>query len=184
MSHLLARIMLALLMLPLAAVVYVITIAIFFEVRSSEELGFLTADALGAAFVAVYWLLLWRREVRWTPVRIHGTWIAAIIALMPAALVGAIGSAAIEDAFGIFLGGVILVLVWLAATTLLWRESPRERARRVAGRGAGAIVCPVCGYNLTGLDRAACPECGGAFTLEDLFSAQPSQAQQQLERSE
>jgi hypothetical protein len=35
------------------------------------------------------------------------------------------------------------------------------------------VVCPLCGYNLTGLRQAACPECGDTFTLDQLAAAQP-----------
>ena len=35
------------------------------------------------------------------------------------------------------------------------------------------ILCPVCGYNLTGLREARCPECGGTFTLDQLAASQP-----------
>jgi hypothetical protein len=29
------------------------------------------------------------------------------------------------------------------------------------------LTCPRCGYNLTGLTRSECPECGLAFTIAD-----------------
>jgi rubrerythrin len=35
------------------------------------------------------------------------------------------------------------------------------------------VSCPSCGYNLTGLNEARCPECGAKFTLDELFAAQP-----------
>jgi len=57
-------------------------------------------------------------------------------------------------------------------TVIAWRETPRERADRLARLGA-AIVCPLCGYNLAGFREARCPECGGSFTLDQLAATQP-----------
>ena len=37
--------------------------------------------------------------------------------------------------------------------------------------GIDAIACPTCGYNLTGLREARCPECGSQFTLDQLYAA-------------
>jgi DNA-directed RNA polymerase subunit RPC12/RpoP len=60
------------------------------------------------------------------------------------------------------------------ATVIAWRESPLERATRVGAAGGSSVACPTCGYNLTGLAEARCPECGGRFTLDELFAAQPA----------
>lgn len=30
------------------------------------------------------------------------------------------------------------------------------------------LPCPKCGYNLTGLREARCPECGATYTLDEL----------------
>jgi len=37
--------------------------------------------------------------------------------------------------------------------------------------GVNAIACPSCGYNLTGLSEARCPEYGSRFTLDQLVAS-------------
>jgi hypothetical protein len=34
----------------------------------------------------------------------------------------------------------------------------------------------MCGYNMAGLKTAVCPECGGAFTLDQFVAAQPRES--------
>jgi len=64
------------------------------------------------------------------------------------------------------------MLLWLAATIFLWRETPLERVERIKGSSKSAVTCPTCGYNLTGLSEARCPECGTRFTLDELLALQ------------
>ena len=175
MSRLLARIMLALLMLPLAAAVYTFCIVMLMEITRfrREEIAFLAADLVTALFVAAYWTLLWRATVRWSARRVLLTVIAAFAALAVGAVLGGVASM-FEDSFGLFIGGVFAILLWLVATVFVWRETAGERSRRVRGAGAEAIVCPQCGYNMTGLELAACPECGARFTVDELVALQPS----------
>ncbi|MDB5303490.1 MAG: hypothetical protein JWM97_1039, partial [Phycisphaerales bacterium] len=42
------------------------------------------------------------------------------------------------------------------------------------------VVCPTCGYNLTGLTATRCPECGSQFTLDELMAAQPGREGEEL----
>src|SRR5438128_1548856 len=87
MSHLVARIMLAIFMLPLAAVVYVATIIASEEMlrgspgpgyRTRESVMFTLGGAITWAFVAAYWFLLWRKSVVWTGNRrLHTLLVAA-----------------------------------------------------------------------------------------------------------
>ena len=73
-----------------------------------------------------------------------------------------------------FVGSVTAPLLWVFGTVLAWRESPAEHAARIASLGgAGALTCPTCGYNLTGLKGTRCPECGSEFTLDQLLASQP-----------
>jgi hypothetical protein len=47
------------------------------------------------------------------------------------------------------------------------------RGRPVRGAGGAVCVeCPRCGYSMAGLTQTICPECGSAFTLEELIAAQ------------
>ena len=72
---------------------------------------------------------------------------------------------------GIVIGGMAWAATWLASTALIWRETAAERRQRLARLGVEAIACPTCGYNLTGLREARCPECGSQFTLDQLYAA-------------
>ena len=72
------------------------------------------------------------------------------------------------------LGGGTVPIVWVLATVLLWRETNAERVARMSNLiGNPTVVCPFCGYNLSGLREARCPECGNSFTLDQLAASQP-----------
>src|SRR5256885_8168351 len=72
MSHLLSRILLAMLMLPLAAMVYVVVFFVnaFRNGWGSDMSSNVVAGGVTWVFMAVYWYLLWRRAVRWTRRRV------------------------------------------------------------------------------------------------------------------
>ena len=78
-----------------------------------------------------------------------------------------------ELGFGAFLGGIVAVVLWLTATVFIWRETPAERRQRLRARSPDVIVCPACGYNLTGLRQTTCPECGAGYTIDELAAMQP-----------
>jgi hypothetical protein len=67
-------------------------------------------------------------------------------------------------------GVLILVLLTglltLMAAYLIWRSGFARgwRSARIT-----PPICPRCGYNLTGLSRCRCPECGDEFQLEQLW---------------
>lgn len=53
-----------------------------------------------------------------------------------------------------------------------WLEIARgDRARLNAHLAQSDVPCPACNYNLRGLDRAACPECGLALNRQTLPAA-------------
>ncbi len=184
MSRLLARIMLALLMLPLATIVYMVVIITLHEMRifrRSDVTAFIITDMVAAAFVAGYWTLIWRKSVRWSPKRIRLTLIAAALAMIIGFGSGAIMSF-VDDTFGAFIGGVIAILLWLMFTVLIWRESKEERAARISVSDIPAVVCPDCGYNLTGLRQTTCPECGSSYTINELLASQPGRESSEIEQ--
>lgn len=185
MSHLLARIMLALLMLPLAAVVYGVTIAILIEFLfpfPREDAAFAISGLVTSTFMAAYWIVLWRRTVRWTRARIVLTGGAVLAAAAGGGAVGGVGSI-VDSGFGIFIGWIFANLAWLALTVFAWQETKTERAARIRTGTSRVVTCPRCGYNMTGLGQAACPECGASFTLDELIDSQPEQAATDFERS-
>ncbi len=175
MSSLLARILLAIFMLPLAAVVYFVTIVAFIEATNwnQQEAGFILAGAATWVFLAVFWCLLWLRTVRWAPWRIGWTVAAAAAAAALGAVLGLL-MAAVEEELGAFIGSVTTPILWLAFTVFVWRETGGERIARVRAAGGTAIACPRCGYNMTGLRATSCPECGAHYTLDELLALQPA----------
>ena len=181
MSRLLARIMLALLMLPLAAVVYTGSVILLMDLigYSRDVLPFFTTNCLTGAFIAFYWIMLWRGTVRWTNRRIMMTIGAAVSATIAGVAVG-IPFSIVDDSFSMFIGGVFAMLLWLALTVFIWRESTAERAERMRHRTADALICPSCGYNMTGLGQASCPECGASYTISELMALQPSREQEDI----
>ena len=63
------------------------------------------------------------------------------------------------------LTGILVAL----AVFMVWRRGYRRgwaRARSVPP------TCPRCGYNLSGLTRCRCPECGTEYKLDQLWRAQ------------
>jgi hypothetical protein len=187
MSQLIARIMLAILLFPLAGTLYFIVFVVYVKSQNSwsrhnTNIAFLIAGIVSWIFIAGYWYALWRKTVRWTDGRI--SWTA--LCFLGAVLAGAVAGAAIyalEDELGVFVGTVLGPLLWQVGTVLVWRESAAERAERLAQSGPGGVVCPTCGYNLTGLKGTRCPECGSEFTLDSLLACQPGKAQAELEIS-
>ena len=176
MTSLLARILLSIMLVPLAAVVYMAVLFCF--LRSNEDAAFLMATACTAAFVAFYWLMLWRKSVQWTSWRTGLTMLGSLGCIVAGVVAGLAVMAVSEirdDSFGIFMGGLVAVFLWLPATVLVWRERPAERAERIRQSASDVLFCPRCGYNMTGLHMARCPECGAQFTLNELFSAQQRQ---------
>lgn len=184
MSRLLSRIMLALLMLPLAAVLYGVVVVILVEMVftfSYDFWAFIVTDLVTAGFVGTYWTRLWRGTVRWSTRRITLTVTSALGASVVSAGIGVIVWF-VDDSFAAFVGGVSAILLWLTATVFIWRETTDERAMRLRSAGTEAIVCPSCGYNLTGLRQTACPECGASYTIDELVASQPSREAAEIDQ--
>lgn len=70
-------------------------------------------------------------------------------------------------AFGLVAGAVIL-LIWIP-----YVRGASTRAQITDSDGVVQISCPDCGYSMVGLREARCPECGSAFTLDELILSQP-----------
>jgi hypothetical protein len=170
-----ARLLLSMLLMPAMAVLYIVAIVVIDDVVRGvgEEQRFLVAGLVVLVFAAVYWLLVWRKSVRWTTgrvVRLSGAFVLALVlgALTwgTMALVG-VGNWGVS----VFCGSSVSILGWLVVSVFIMRESAAERIERHRLTAAGSIACPVCGYNMTGLRTTNCPECGAAFTLDELFRA-------------
>jgi fucose permease len=178
MSRLIARILLAILMFPLAAILHLIVYIMTWDL-GQDPMSIVVSLLATSVFVGAYWTLLWRGSVRWTRRRVTQTFAAVAAALALGAVVG-VGVGTFERDTGTFCGGATTILFWVVLTIFSWRESPQERADRLRG-AAGGIVCPNCGYNLTGLTSTRCPECGTPFTLDELLANQPARATAEIE---
>ena len=124
------------------------------------------------------WILVWRPEVQWTPVRRFLTAISWIIASIPPGMVVVVmlivetGLSELSAVFAV----MIWAPFWIGLTALFWRETKTERGRRLKMQGINGLVCPTCGDNLMGLRESKCPECGSRFTLDQLYAAQKREA--------
>ena len=184
MSRLVSRILLSIFLFPLAAVFYGLTAIVMLEwlFRSSgpngEVIGFLLTTFIIWGLMATYWILLWRGSVNWTRGRIGGTVLLVVGATFLGTIAGAIATSLMPGAgnagFGVFIGGILAIMLWMIGTVFVWRETAEERARRIDSSAADAVTCPACGYNMTGLSEPRCPECGSKYTLNELFAGQAS----------
>ena len=183
MSQLLARIMLAIFMLPCAAVFYTVVYVVAWDSRQfsnylyDRQLVWIIAGLVTWLFIIAYWWLLWRKAVRWHSTR----WLYTLGSIAVAVLLGVIAATLlwhVEDDFALWVGTVVSPLVWLILTTFIWRESAKERSERTSG--VATLTCPTCGYNLTGLQGTRCPECGTQFTVDELLFQRKSTSEADL----
>ena len=186
MSAIIARLLVSIVFMLATPVVYFLLAFFMFEALDMHEEGlvFLIVTALMLPAVILGWLMLWGREVNWTQARTSMTAGLGLGLAVPAGLVGVViaGMVRYEGAgLGLVIGGMVWALGWFGLTPLLWKETRGERHARLQAMGNDGIACPVCGYNMTGLREARCPECGATFTLDQLYgdlleSRQPIEA--------
>jgi hypothetical protein len=185
MSQLISRILLTILIFPSAALVLFVSF-IFIEqvVSGRDEAAFVICTLFTCAYMIAYWLILWRRSVVWTTRRWNATFLATTFSVAFGIGLGVAINAAqrYSNPLNIMFGSLSATVFWMIATIIVWRETPDERAARLSRAGADALVCPTCGYNLTGLHEARCPECGAHFTLNELLAGQPSRATAEVEQ--
>jgi DNA-directed RNA polymerase subunit RPC12/RpoP len=177
MTKLVARLVLAMLILPLSGTAFVLSLGVMVA-RGGPPLWY---DALAVwvvvyIFVGVYWILLWRSLITWTPRRRLATGLSALAAI----LVAAVTCVLMFHVFGVpdmavsvLVGGGVGPPLWVLATVLIWRETAEERLQRLGATSTDAVFCPICSYNMTGLREARCPECGSRFSLDELVKSQP-----------
>lgn len=179
MTNLLARILLSILMLPLAVMCFIVIFAAVAGNAQREETGLIVATFATAPIVAMYWFMLWRRSVLWSPGRIGRTIAGSIGCIVAGVCAGSFMMSLVgvrDETFGIFFGGVFATVLWLPVTVLLWKETAAERTDRIRNSAGDVVFCPRCGYNLTGLYEPRCPECGARFTLNQLYAGQQREA--------
>lgn len=181
MTRILARLVLAMLTLPVCGVALVVgalAIAAVFQNTNTNPPAYAGVVIWSAVYIVLvpYWIVVWSGLVRWTPRRAALTVAAMLVALGAGTAFG--GTIALVGGppgfLCVMLGGGVPPIVWVLLTVFIWRETNAERAARLGGSGAGAICCPLCGYSMAGLHGADCPECGARFTIEQLLAAQES----------
>src|SRR3954451_15677373 len=126
MSRLIARILLAILVFPLGALLD-LAAYMWLDRHGMNRDPVLQALLLTWAFVAAYWILLWRGSVAWTQARVLWTLAAGAGAAVGGIMV-ALLLESIDDGVARFCGGALAILLWVVFTIFIWRESPRERA--------------------------------------------------------
>ena len=183
MSPLLSRILLTIVLFPLATLFNLI-VYLACDEHLEGEIEIAVPAMLTAIFAAGYWLFVWRKAVRWTGRRVTRTLIAAgAAATISAAIVAgcAVAFENFDSDIATYVGCVLAPLLWMIATAFIWRETAAEREVRLTRPGGESIVCPACTYDLTGLREARCPECGAQYTLNELFASQPGRAAAEIE---
>src|SRR5688572_17393096 len=138
---------------------------------NDELIGFLAAMASGGFLAATAWL--WSRSHHRRPVF---TPVALTIAI--AAVTIGLGIWVDEQLTGereLVIGGLVClagagaVLVWVQSFR---RRGPRWRALHNREDGMPDVRCPACDYRMVGLTESRCPECGAAYTLDELIAKQ------------
>jgi hypothetical protein len=181
MTATIARLILAMLILPVTGAVFLLLFVAILARSSGRGPPPLWHVAMlwmiVYTFVATYWILLWRSTVRWTRWRVRNTALAGLLAVaggIAFAVTLVSLSRDIPHGIALLLGGGGVPIVWVLATVLLWRETAAERLARMSRLVTNpTVLCPFCGYNLSGLREARCPECGAGFTLDELAASQP-----------
>jgi len=173
MSATISRLILSIAMIAGTCILYLIMVVVGFEVGNfrDEDLIFGLATTVSTLTMAIGWVLIWRGEVRWSEARVLGTigvFFGGFILAAPAAV---LLWEPVDDSFALFIVGALWLIVWLVGTPLIWRETRRERLERLQQLGVGGVTCPACGYNLTGLREAKCPECGAQYTVDQLVAS-------------
>jgi hypothetical protein len=174
MPRLVSLTLLSLLAAPCGAIIYFMMIVGMYEVFGwrAHVVAFSAAGIVGNIVVAAWWLLLWRRSVRWTAWRVRATIVAAIFSILFALIVGlSFGAWVRETDLGIFLAACLSIFTWLTCVCIIWRDRAADLTT-MNDTAERDVACPKCRYAMTGLREARCPECGEQYTLDQLFAAQ------------
>jgi hypothetical protein len=180
MTRLIARLILAMLTLPVGGTVLVLSMVVVLSATPPNgpppALGFTAAWLAVYAATGTWWTLVWQELVQWNARRVALTAFAALAALCGGVALGLLVRVAsggmAPPGIAIAIGGGLPPVIWVAATVFIWRETAEERTRRLASIGGAGICCPLCGYPMATLHTSNCPECGARFTVEQLLNSQ------------
>ena len=173
MSHLLSRLLLAVVSIAAAPAAYFcVFIVVEHEGLHQRVLAFLATDVIIAVLFTICWIAIWAAQVTWTRTRRRLTACSLPASAAAASAIGlAFALLSGADAVGVIVAEMAWIVLWMAGTILIWRETGAERAARLRAVATGTVCCLRCGYNMTGLHEARCPECGTQYTLNELLAA-------------
>ncbi len=174
MTRLLARLLLAFAVVLAAPVFCTALFIVLVEctVWTWDTFCLAGAECVSALFFIIAWIAVWRGQVVWNRWRRSLTYASVLWSLGVGSTLGfAMAVLTNEEEVGIVFAGLFWFVTWIPSTALVWRETARERAARLKTIAVGTVNCPNCGYNMTGLHEARCPECGTRYTLNELFAS-------------
>lgn len=138
--------------------------------RGGHFEAFVVASVVSVIVFSIGWSLLWRPEVsthrKWRGQAAKTALFSIIIALGLGILVTL---ATRQEEFALVLASMVYVALFCSGTATAWRETLSERALRIKQTKSIILKCSKCGYDMTGLHEARCPECGTLYTLDELF---------------
>lgn len=145
-------------------------------VKNTYATNLFAASLLLVAFLVAY-AVIWRRAVRWTPSRTWGTLmsVAGVAGLVGGVLLAWQPLMGWDREVSPVFAALAGQLAFVGLTAWIWRDRMSERPDRLVADGQhpelAHIGCPSCGYNLAKLRSTTCPECGSAFTIDELFAS-------------
>ena len=174
MTKLIVRLILSTMLLPLAVVLFIgMTVVMSQMTRGPGPWVLLFIWIIEFLFISIYWYVLWKPVVNWTPSRRRGTIAVIILSLVAGLVFGAfilVSIGELEGAIGI--GGIAPPLTFLLGTLAVWKETEEERSGRLQLLEGRPIECPGCGHDMRGLNSTTCPECGLTMNLQELLYSQ------------
>jgi len=151
-----------------------VPLALFlFERYTHHQTVLMSCNVVCGAAIVMLWLAVWGPQVRWSG------WLVGLsvlsvpaAALVPAAMLSGWSwlAGGWDREMSPLFAGVLWQGWWILLISWLWRSSRLQDVRQAAAEKQLDVPCPGCGYDLTGLQHAECPECGTSFTLEQLIA--------------
>jgi peptidoglycan/LPS O-acetylase OafA/YrhL len=175
-NRIISRILLATLILPGALLLNLIVYQTLDRKFSSYPQSTWISDLSAGALALLAWVMLWRRDVRWSRRRRNVFAIALFAAIVGGVASGIYTGKLFDAEVGIFVGVYSAVLLAMLASIFAWRESACERTARFAATPA-AVVCPACRFDMSAQRASICPRCGHRCTIDEILAAQATPPQ-------
>ncbi len=170
MNNLVSQILFATL-LPIVLVVFTISLIIFVDFTGIYP-HVVSVGLAVLIFTSLYWWMLWRRMVHWNARRVWLTIVLIIGCIAAIAVPGLLIDTRMWTEEITFVSTSLSILAFLMLSIVIWRDTSAECVARLRMQAGRPVRCPRCSYDMTGLHEARCPECGSAYTLDELLAAQ------------